>query len=171
MSLHISTVFQTGRTLSATIERLSDGFFWNGVSFVSSPSFASKKISLTEGSSENAESYEAEVTGLGDPGVVRVRVHDEDSSNVCVGAMETGVLNGVECDPGTIDELLRRDQTNVASPADRSPLNALRKLNNRVEITGAGVLNVYEEDDTTVALAQDVTEDANANPIIEVDTQ
>jgi hypothetical protein len=66
------------------------------------------------------------------------------------------------------DALLKRDWVAVAGEAQRSLLNAVRFLRNRRRIV-AGVLNVTEEDDTTVAWTANLTTDANAEPITDID--
>lgn len=67
------------------------------------------------------------------------------------------------------DALLTRDLTAVAAPAARSPMNAIRKLMNRVGISGA-TLTVYQEDDATPAYTQTITQDASQAPIKSLDT-
>lgn len=67
------------------------------------------------------------------------------------------------------DALLVRDLTAVAAPAARSPMNALRKLMNRISFT-APTLTVYAEDDTTAAYTQTVVQDAAQTPIKSLDT-
>ena len=52
MAFEISFLYDlTGRTLTATIEQISDGFYWNPTAnaFQSAPTYANKKIALTEG--------------------------------------------------------------------------------------------------------------------------
>lgn len=66
------------------------------------------------------------------------------------------------------DKFLRRNWNSVATPADRSVLNALRFLRNHRSIV-AGVLNVTEEDDTTVAWSANLTTSASAEPITDID--
>lgn len=67
------------------------------------------------------------------------------------------------------DALLDRDLTEVAAPAARSPMNALRKLMNKVSLSGA-TLTVMEEDDATPAYTQAVTTNASQAPISALDT-
>ncbi|HEV8655644.1 MAG TPA: hypothetical protein VGR85_09055 [Candidatus Limnocylindria bacterium] len=73
------------------------------------------------------------------------------------------------------DHTLRRSLASAAASADgdavaiRSLLGAARKLANRVAIA-AGVLTIYEEDDTTTAGTQAVTTDPGAVHIVEVNT-
>lgn len=66
------------------------------------------------------------------------------------------------------DALLKRDWTAVGGTAARSVLNALRFLRNRRRIV-AGVLNVTEEDDTTIAWSANLTTDSNAAPITDIE--
>jgi len=78
MSLDIAVRAASGLTLIATIQRLSDSFYWNDVAsaFQAGPSFANKSISLTEGTSEDTSTYTASVTGLDTPEYILVRIHN-----------------------------------------------------------------------------------------------
>lgn len=98
MALEISTTQATGMTLAATIERLSDGYFWNptAVAFQSAPAWADKDIALTEGIAENVGTYTASVASLGSPGACRVRIHDTASSNATIAAGDVYVSGGNE---------------------------------------------------------------------------
>jgi hypothetical protein len=55
----------------------------------------------------------------------------------------------------------------VSGFSDRSPLQALRALRNR--ITTSGGLTVYRENDTTAAWTATLTTNASAAPIVESD--
>lgn len=66
------------------------------------------------------------------------------------------------------DALLTRDLSAVAGAASRSLLNAIRALRNRVAVA-AGVMTVYQEDDSTTAWTAAVTTDASADPVVQVD--
>lgn len=94
----IFTYNLTGRTLSSTIQRISDGYYWNpsAVAFQSAPTYANKKITMTEGSAENLYSYTASVGSIGSPGKVRIRIHDEGVSNQALGASDTFIINNDE---------------------------------------------------------------------------
>lgn len=65
------------------------------------------------------------------------------------------------------DALLTRDMSAVTGEAARSPLNALRRIRNRVAVSG-GTATVYKEDDSTSAWTAAVTTTAG-NPVSEVD--
>lgn len=65
------------------------------------------------------------------------------------------------------DALLTRDMSAVTGEAARSPLNALRRIRNRVAVA-AGTATVYKEDDSTSAWTAAVTTTAG-NPVSEVD--
>ncbi len=73
------------------------------------------------------------------------------------------------------DHVLRRTLANVRASSDgdtvtfRSLLGAAAKLVNKVSVAST-TLTVYEENDTTAFGTQDVTTDASAEPIVEVDT-
>lgn len=79
MPLRIATADETGKTLFATLERLSDGFYWDaaGSAWAAAPAAADRKVVLVEGAGANSGSYAASVAGLGDAGDVLVRVHDD----------------------------------------------------------------------------------------------
>jgi hypothetical protein len=66
------------------------------------------------------------------------------------------------------DALLKRDMSEVTGEAARSPINALRRLRNKSELSGA-TLTTYKEDDSTSAWTAAVTTDADAEPITSVD--
>ena len=74
------------------------------------------------------------------------------------------------------DHLLRRTFANVRASSNgdavsfRSLLGAVAKLVNRLEVVGTS-LRIYDETDSgTVLGTQTLTSDANAQPIVEVDT-
>ena len=79
MAVYINTTFTSGRTLFATIKRLSDGYFWSvaASAFQAAPTLANKKITLTEGSSEYAGSYGGSVSSLISPGEIVTYIHDD----------------------------------------------------------------------------------------------
>lgn len=66
------------------------------------------------------------------------------------------------------DALLKRDFSSISGEAARSVLNALRKLRNKISVSG-GTLTVTKEDDSTTAWTAAVTSDAAADPITEID--
>jgi len=101
MSLEIGVQAATGQTLVATLERVSDGFFWDNntdQAFEAAPSFADKKITLTEGGSENTGSYTGTNAGnLGDARRTRVRIHDDtDPSDKTIAILEVQIVDGDE---------------------------------------------------------------------------
>lgn len=73
------------------------------------------------------------------------------------------------------DNILRRAWATAAASADgdvlsgRSLLGAIARLVNRSR-ANAGVLTVYQADDTTSLFTQNLTTDATADPVIEADT-
>jgi hypothetical protein len=68
------------------------------------------------------------------------------------------------------DALLARNMASVTGAAARSPLNALRALRNKVEISSTGkTITVYAEDDATSAWTGVVSTDAGLSPITSVD--
>ncbi len=67
------------------------------------------------------------------------------------------------------DGILKRDMSAVTGESARSPLNAFRKLMNKIAIV-SGVLHVKKEDDSTDAFTQNVSTDAAAEPVTGLDT-
>lgn len=92
MALTIPVAAASGRNLFATLERLSDGHRWDHQlsQWAPAPGLLSEKIPLPEGAGYEAGSYTATVTGLGSPGEVQVRVHDDDAADVTI---LTGIVN------------------------------------------------------------------------------
>jgi hypothetical protein len=88
MPVEIHYVGATGDTLNATIERVSDGFYFNPTqnAFQDGLTFGQKKLALTEGANELTRSYTASVANVSgtqndnDPGLVRIRIHDENGT-------------------------------------------------------------------------------------------
>lgn len=80
-SFEITTIKNTGGQYALTIQRHSDGFYWQPTSgtWGAAPLFAQKQIAFAEGVNENEGSYVAQVDSLsaqGNPGKVRIRIHD-----------------------------------------------------------------------------------------------
>jgi hypothetical protein len=66
------------------------------------------------------------------------------------------------------DALLKRDWTAVSGEAARSVLNAMRFIRNRFStISTPGSVDVFKEDDTTLAYSKPLTTDPSAQPITE----
>lgn len=163
MALHITFSYNvTGRTVSATIERLSDGYYWNpgAGAFQSAPSYANKKNALTEGSSENLYSYTASIGSLGSPGRVRLRVHDESASNQVVGISDTWVINNDEV---TFDDTSLTELSSLpSSPALYQMITAVFQrlfYRHKYDVSG-GNITLYKADGTTPLATQTVTETA-----------
>lgn len=106
MTVTITTVYQTGASLSATLERVSDGYLWNNTAqaWQAAPALSAQKFTLTEASGYYAGSNTGD---MGDAGTVRVRVYDDNLATV-VGAEEFYVYGGVEVreDPYSVDTVL-----------------------------------------------------------------
>lgn len=77
-SFQITTIKATGGTYALTVQRLSDGFYWQPSSSTwnAAPLFSQKQIAFAEGANENAGSYIAQVDAMGSPGLVRIRIHN-----------------------------------------------------------------------------------------------
>jgi hypothetical protein len=99
--LNISTDAAPGKTLNATLKRLSDGYYWNPTAeaWQAAPSFANKAIALTEGEEELAGHYAVDVEGLGDAGEVEAFIHDAGLSNRSIGSETFRVMDGEEVPP------------------------------------------------------------------------
>lgn len=80
-SFQITTIKSTGGTYALTVQRESDGFYWQPTTSTwgAAPLFAQKQIAFAEGANENAGSYVAQIDSLsaqGNPGKVRIRIHN-----------------------------------------------------------------------------------------------
>lgn len=154
MMLRFSHVTITGQDLAITIERVSDGHFFNPSqsAFQTGLTYSQKKVNLAEGSAENLRSYTVDVpnvsglNGLSDPGLVRIRVHDEGASNQTVDIVEAFIVGGAIVRPdvftstrATPVEVFNRIMTaltevdgNIAEltelPSPNAPLGVMVKL-------------------------------------------
>ena len=169
-------------TLFATIERISDGQFWNNTTsaYAASPSLSDKKIPLTQGSNENKGSYTASISGLGS-GKLRIRIHDDADSDIVISMGTVLVDNGVEVTgaitSGTLesdaaneiaDAILSRNVSNVEATAPEHSLATIILATLESSIAGA-TWKIKRTDGTTVHASKTVTTDANATPIVAVD--
>jgi hypothetical protein len=99
MPLYLGLSATTGRDLFATLQRLSDDFFWSvtASAWQAAPAAADRKVDLTEGAGAHAESYTATVTGLGDAGEVRLRINDDaDASDKTIHVVHVYIWGGSE---------------------------------------------------------------------------
>lgn len=74
-------------TLNVTLQR-ENGDYWTpggGGAYQTAPAFADKRINMAEGASENAGTYTVSVSGLGSPGWLKVRYHNDTTSLGVVG--------------------------------------------------------------------------------------
>lgn len=67
-----------------------------------------------------------------------------------------------------VDALLKRDMSALSGESARSPLNALRALRNKVDVSG-GTMTVYKENDSTSAWTATLTQTAGADPVTGID--
>jgi hypothetical protein len=81
----------------------------------------------------------------------------DDAVLAAIGDLPTATENA--------DALLNRDMSAVSDTNARSPLNALRFLRNKWDVSG-GTLTVTKEDDSTEAWTAAVSTDAGAEPVI-----
>ncbi len=167
----------TGMTLAATIQRLSDSFYWNpgATAFQAAPVFANKKNDLTEQSAENSGTYAATVNSMGDAGEVLVRIHDTSDSNRTVSLYRTYLVAGEENKNSKIaDTVLRRPFGTARTSATgdtvtaRSLLGMMARFVNKWEVV-AGDLVIYLENDSTPFVTIPLTSDDAAEPIIAMD--
>lgn len=101
------------------------------------------------------------------------------SGSVAVGSIGSGAIDAASIAAAgankIADHIWRRSIASVEASGDgdaysvRSPLQALRKLINRVRVN-AGALEIYKEDDTTISLSQTLTTNPAAEPIVEANT-
>jgi len=66
------------------------------------------------------------------------------------------------------ETILTYDWTEISSWAERSLLQAARRLRNRVAVSG-GTMTVYRENDSTTGWTAAVTTDSEADPVTQVD--
>ena len=96
---------------------------------------------MTEGVSLNLSSYSASISGLGDAGYIRVRVHDDtDASDKCIGGLQTFVWGGTEVDgPELITILAKANLIGGSVTVVTSP------------VAVSGKVTIYKGDAYTVA--------------------
>ena len=98
-------VTSTGGTYSVTLQRVSDDYWWNEDTpdwEASEPSFADKKISLTEGTGDYLGYYSGEAADNLGNGLIHMWVHDEDNSNQIVYAATINLISGEQADPADV---------------------------------------------------------------------
>ncbi len=88
--MNIETNYDPGATLYASIQRVSDGFYWQNT--IGTPAWAAGstpadiRVDLTEQSSPFLGLYKgSNAPDLGSPGEVVVRIHDSDANEVIGG--------------------------------------------------------------------------------------
>ena len=98
MGIKISYTDVTGQSVAASIERLSDNYFWNNIlkKYESSILFSDKKITMTEGSNENVGTYIGTNNGSLGTGDLLVRMHDLNDANISMASGQVYVLDGEE---------------------------------------------------------------------------
>lgn len=111
-SFQVTTIKSTGGTYALTVQRHSDGFYWQPATntWAASPLFAQKQIAFAEGANENAGSYTAQIDSLsaqGNPGKVRIRIHNtgvvgNPTVEVLEGHVVSDVLVGTDIFPSTL---------------------------------------------------------------------
>src|SRR5262245_47857591 len=102
MPLFIGTAAKPGSVRFCTLERLADGWRWNAVALAwqAAPGEVNQRVMMTEGGGFEAGTFTVAVTGLGDAGFIRMRVHDDaDSLDRSVGGGQVYVRGGEEVAP------------------------------------------------------------------------
>lgn len=99
MPFHIVFQEKSNKVFFATIERLSDGFFWNNNNkqFELNPVSGDKKILISEGHNENRGSYLVSISGLNNVKKIRLRIHNDKFDKV-ISMRETIIINDQEID-------------------------------------------------------------------------
>lgn len=183
MAVNIGFPTTSGRSLVATLQRVSDGYFWNEAAgaWQFSPSFANRSITLTEGSSQYAGLYVGANTGSLGAAQIRVFIHDASASNICIGIAETATdasgeelfLNSVDVARvlGTVPTALERSirciaygTVGAAASTTSIPTSALTPAGAVLDQFKGRVL-IFDKDTTTAALrgqASDITGSSNA---------
>lgn len=156
----------TGKTVVVSIERLSDGKFWNGSSF---PDTTYRTVSMTE-QSGNVHVEGVYQYSFAHPTADSVEGYDWGVKYNTGGVLAywKGRIWTVPTEVLLADALLKRDWNSVSGEAARSLLNAVRLLRNKVSESG-GTLTVTKEDDTATAWTAAVTTSETAKPIVTID--
>jgi hypothetical protein len=142
----------TGKTIAVTISK-------NGAAFGNPSAGATNATEIANG----WYYVDLSTTDTGSTGPLIVR-------GTATGCDNSELVYNVTADATTwADTLLKRDMSAVTGEAARSPLNAVRKLMNKVDISGS-TLTVRKEDDATAAYTQTIVSDAAQNPIKSLDT-
>jgi len=140
MGIKISYTDVTGQSVAASIERLSDNYFWNNMlkKYESFVLFSDKKIAMAEGSSENVGTYIGANNGNLGTGDLLVRIHDLNDANISMASGQVYVLSGEEASRptaiGNITDALIEALNSVefkltkGSKAGSSALKAQRQL-------------------------------------------
>lgn len=109
-SFELTMVQSTGLTLRVTVQRLDTSEYWQPATetWAANPAFSARTISMPEGTAENAGSYIADIANLslrGDPGEVRIRVHNAGASNQVIAVFQGFIISdklaGVDVFPST----------------------------------------------------------------------
>lgn len=168
--------YVTGKTVYFLI-RNSVGSIWNGAAFeaYSTGSFTNYDIAATEqGTASGYYTGTFPATSLGTYFVTAKEQAGgspaETDQDVGYGSVQwsgTAILTA-----NTLaDAILKRDFSTITGEAQRSVINALRKLINKFDlVTNTPNLTVFKEDDVTEAYQQTVTTSTTASPVTGLDT-
>lgn len=168
MTVFLGFIGSSGLSLALTIQRLSDGFFWNptAIAFQAAPSYANKRIGLTEGSAENTGSYTASVNSLGSPARCAVRIHDEGNGNQVIGMTHIEVHNSEEASNDD-NKALSEMSSIPASPSQREMIQLLfqRWLYGHKITKATGVIDLLKADNVTILGSQATSESASEQTV------
>jgi hypothetical protein len=99
MTVYFSFPCASGGSLTVTVKRLSDGFFWDNSSglFDTGLTFAATRINLTELTGNYAGIYEgANAFNMGTQSLLRAYVHDLNDGNRVLGELDFATAAGAE---------------------------------------------------------------------------
>lgn len=153
----------SGVTIYATVKRITDGYYFRSdtLVFASAPTFAQKRIALTEGSSEELGYYSATVDSSGwNDGLYDVKIHNGSSSNITIGGAEIAMMNGLETTLGNEVPIYHADINFVkdASNSDDEYMVSWFKNGSRINSGLSSVtITVNDKAGTALISAQNMT--------------
>ena len=111
-TVYLNITANSGEAYSATIERMTDGFFREDDAevFGSGLAFADKDITLTEGVSPSLGSYSGNVTAdTWNDGLYKLRIHNTGIQNRVEGSNLFGIVDGEEVSVGEVNPVYHAD--------------------------------------------------------------
>ncbi len=140
-------------TITPTVTELSSGWYNLALTTTHTNTLGALALHITSTGADPTDLADEVLTALpgdADANVAAIKAKTDNlpASPAAVSDIPTAIQNA--------DALLKRDMSAVTGEAARSPLNALRWLRNRWSVV-TGTLNVYKEDDVSVAWSGPVT--------------